>query len=370
MDIATQLLSLSERRNIEDSRIFSRQSEKSQVLMPQHGRDEVTKNRSTHSYEVATSALSIAAHIALRAGVSLSDIDYQASLYNACLLHDIGQPPFAHQGSKYLNTLFKGVGVPEGFCDNNNSLVAIKKNNLKVREYTLASIIKYPFSLYPYQRKEYLTMLHKAINEDREHYKALLGVNLSAITTTIACMIMDEADRNSYTFSDMSDFLCMGNKLNKEYILKIADGFSFNKLTMNLIHAFLDVANSGNKSDIKSFLSDLKDSINSNYQIKDAGLVTIDPELLKVREFINKLNMNLYVKPTQFMTDNIENEIKFGFVINEILNERFLPSNYYKNIILSSQDELTKLRAMRDMVAETSDWYILTQFERIVEKKS
>ena len=107
-------------------------SEKTQVLVPQNGLTECTKNRLTHSYEVATSSLLIATDIAERLGVSVSEIDYKFSLYNVSLLHDIGQGAFGHDGQSVLNDFFIELGVEEGFDDNNNNLIVIEKNNIYV----------------------------------------------------------------------------------------------------------------------------------------------------------------------------------------------------------------------------------------------
>ena len=51
-----------------------------------------------------------------------------------------------------------------------------------------------------------------AIEEDYKHYKKI-GINLKDQNTTIACQIMDEADRNSYVCSDLIDFFCLGYKI-------------------------------------------------------------------------------------------------------------------------------------------------------------
>ena len=87
MNITVQ--SILQRSNIESNKQFQRLSEKTQVLMPRNGLDEVSKTRLTHSYEVATSGLLIASNIAQKLNVDLSDIDYQHSIFNVSLLHVI-----------------------------------------------------------------------------------------------------------------------------------------------------------------------------------------------------------------------------------------------------------------------------------------
>jgi dGTP triphosphohydrolase len=366
VNIEKQLESLSERRIIEDNKAYARQSEKTQVLVPQHGRDEVTKNRATHSYETATSALMIAAFLAKKHNVDLFDIDYQFCLYNVCLLHDIGHPPFGHDGSDIFDDVFKSMGLREGFSDNNNNLVVIKKNQIKVRDYTLVSTIKYPDKLYPYQAIELGNTLRDAISLDTEHYDQLIGVNLKGMATTIACQIMDEADRNSYTFSDMSDFLCIGNKITTIDALNVAQSFSFSEKGTDMVNEFLKVSQSGNKSLIKSYLSNIKELTNQNYEITEKGVSALDDNLLTFREFINKLTKMLYIRPIRKLPFHLSNMEKLRFVLDCALKGAFIPSKHYTSVINDGKTKEDFLRAVRDMISETSDWYILTQYDKLL----
>ena len=112
---------------IETSKAFQRLAEKTQVLVPETGRDEIVKTRFSHSYEVASSAKKMAITIAKQLGLnSVQEIDYQNALTQVCLLHDVGHPPFGHDGQKFIDQVFKAHGLEEGFSDNNNNLVLIE----------------------------------------------------------------------------------------------------------------------------------------------------------------------------------------------------------------------------------------------------
>jgi dGTP triphosphohydrolase len=365
--IDTHIESFEERRIIEDNKLYARQSEKTQVLVPQLGRDEVTKNRATHSYEVSTSSLMIAASLAKYHDLNMNDIDHQLSLYNVSLLHDIGHPPFGHDGADLLDKLFKSLGLTEGFSDNNNNLVAIRKNKIKIRDYTLASIIKYPESLYPDQKTNYLNILQSAIELDIVHFSKLLGFKFKGMKTTIACQVMDEADRNSYTFSDMSDFLCIGNKITKKDALEVASKFPFSETGKKMVSDFVRVSLSGNKSLIKAHLSDIKERVNKGYKFNKNGLKHSDTDLITFREFINKLTKLFYIRPIRKLPFHLGNMDKFNFVMGHVLDGSFIPSKHYKHEIKKANSEDNKLRAMRDMISETSDWYILTQYEKLLQ---
>ena len=85
----TIMQSLKQRSNIESNKVFQRLAEKTQVLMPRCGMTEVTKNRYSHSYEVATSSLMIASTIADSLGVPINLIDYEESLFNCKRYNDL-----------------------------------------------------------------------------------------------------------------------------------------------------------------------------------------------------------------------------------------------------------------------------------------
>jgi dGTP triphosphohydrolase len=361
-------VSLKERRLIEDNKQFARLIEKTQVNVPQTGRHEVIKNRLTHSYEVATSSLTIASAIADRLDIDVFDIDYRSSLYNVSLLHDLGHPPFGHDGATLLDKKLKELGLKEGFSDNNNNLKVIEKNNIDVRDYVLASTIKYPHLLYSDQKAKYIPILKDAISQDIKHFE-MLGIKLQSPTKTMACEIMDEADRNSYTFSDMTDFLCTGGVISKEDIVRIAGDY---RLSENdpLLKEFIEIVQSGDKSIIKEGLGNFKERANQGYTITDNGLEMIDSRIEMLREAINKMTMEFYISPIRKLPFHNENIAKLSFIFDQMASGEFLPSKHYSSIIRSSECSLTKLRAVRDMIGENSDWYILGTYDDLQLKHS
>ncbi len=349
--------SLKERRIIEDNKQCARMIEKTQVYVPMNGRHEVIKNRLTHLYEVATSATVIAASVAESKGLDLYDIDYRYSVHNVSMLHDLGHPPFGHDGAELLDARFKAMGVKEGFSDNNNNLTVIEKNGIAVRDYLIASTIKYPDKLYESQKEKYMPMLERALEEDKAHY-ASLGINLSGQRTTIACQIMDEADRNSYTFTDMSDCLCMGVKIDVVDIVRIASQYGI-KESDPMLQEFIEISQSGDKSAIKSSMSKFKEIANESYTLSDLGLEMTNPKIEMLREAINKMTMEFYIQPIRTEPFHADNMKKLNDVLDEMLAGRFLPSNHYRSVIEGADCEQTKLRAIRDMIGEVTDWYVL-----------
>jgi len=169
----SKIQSLEITTSIITNKAFQRLAEKTQVIIPKNGREETVQNRLTHSYQVANSAKIISETINL----PTLNIDYQNSLFNTCLLHDIGHPPFGHEGAKILNETFSKLGIKEGFSDNNNNFKVINKNQIKVNDYTLASLIKYPNKLYESDKEFLLYILEKSINEDIEYFSKYFNIN-------------------------------------------------------------------------------------------------------------------------------------------------------------------------------------------------
>lgn len=352
-----EIQALYQRSNIESNKQFQRLAEKTQVVMPQNGQKEVIKNRLTHSYEVATSSLMMASNIAFLHNLSLSDIDYQGALFGCSLLHDVGHAPFGHDGAEFLDEYFRNLGVKDGFSDNNNNLVIIDKNNIVVSDYMTVSVIKYPEKLYNFQKKRYIPILEKAIEDDRKHFSSL-GLEIKNQTMTIACQIMDEADRNSYACSDISDFLCLGNTINLRELHKLAkeEHIHYRYSELNTLS---NIIKSGSKGSIKAYFNDLKNRFNCNYKLTKHGITVIDKELEDYREFLSKLCFKFYINPIREDNFHKENMEAFKQYVDDVVQGKYSPSETYTDKIKNAKNEIQRFTYMRDMIAEVSDWYIL-----------
>lgn len=155
-----------------------------------------SRNRLTHSLEVAQIARSIAMDLGLKHPVVTE---------TGALIHDIGNPPFGHHGEKILHALAKDVGGYEGNAQAFRIVHDLEKKsihysglNLTLR--TIWGTIKYFHTSEQNQ--------HKFLYNDNYHFlKEQLDKNGITDTKSIDAQIMDIADEIAYAAHDLEDAL-------------------------------------------------------------------------------------------------------------------------------------------------------------------
>lgn len=191
-------------------------------LFPSHESD-FFRNRLTHSLEVAQIAESIARNLnASEPYLQKNNIDPRIC-FTAALLHDIGHPPFGHNGEDALDEMMAAHGGFEGNAQTLRIVSQLEKKviktdcdnaitrrcglNLTYRQ--LASIIKYDNPI-PATREERKGTVKGYYLEDKpvvDDIKfALTGAkNFSGKFKSIECSIMDLADDIAYSTYDLED---------------------------------------------------------------------------------------------------------------------------------------------------------------------
>lgn len=207
---------------------FRRQQGKTQVF-PGHESD-FFRNRLTHSLEVAQIAEGIADRLNWIFKDKMPDGPINGRLCaTAGLVHDIGHPPFGHNGERALDDRMKKFGGFEGNAQTLRILCRLDKKakypephdgderagmNLCYR--TLAAILKYDKPI-PAERKAEDKLakgyyLSEETLVDKIKEKVLRGKKLpdGIEFKTIECQIMDVADDIAYSVYDLEDSLKAG----------------------------------------------------------------------------------------------------------------------------------------------------------------
>ena len=182
-----------DRARILHSAAFRRLAGKTQVMGA--GSDDFVRNRLTHSLEVA--------QVARELGKSLGcDPDIVDS---AALSHDLGHPPFGHNGEIALNEVSDAIGGFEGNAQTLRLLSRLEAKTtdasgrsvgLNLTRATLAACVKYPW-----RRGERDTVKFGAYEDDGPVLDWLgTGGRLS-----IEAQIMDLSDDVAYSVHDVED---------------------------------------------------------------------------------------------------------------------------------------------------------------------
>lgn len=189
------------------------------------------RNRLTHSLEVAQIAKSIAIKLntevcQLKSAGYDQKIDYDL-IELAALAHDLGHPPFGHNGEKALDDCMKKTGGFEGNAqtlrilsklekkqEDNNKIVPIDEKgmdqrvglNLTYRSF--AAILKYDSVIKLKRRssenvhKGYYQSEKDLVDKIKNH---VAEKNSSYEFKTIECSVMDTADDIAYSTYDLED---------------------------------------------------------------------------------------------------------------------------------------------------------------------
>ena len=198
-----------DRARLVHSSALRRLGAKTQILVA--GTDDFVRTRLTHTLEVAQ----IGRQIGTMLGCDPDVVDC------ACLAHDLGHPPFGHNGERALSSIASSIGGFEGNAQTMRLLTRLEPKvfhpdgrsaGVNLTRAALDAAVKYPWTLADAAKHPKGERSAKyCVYPDDEEVFAWLKRDAPINTTPMECQVMDLSDDIAYSVHDVEDAIVMGS---------------------------------------------------------------------------------------------------------------------------------------------------------------
>lgn len=235
-----------DRARVTHSSALRRLGAKTQVLQP--GSNDFARTRLTHSLEVAQ----VGREMAVEFGIDPDIVD------TACLAHDLGHPPFGHNGEKGLNEWAKDFGGFEGNAQTLRLLTRIEQKvygkdgvafGLNLTRASLDASCKYPWTKqFAIQDSGADRSIKFGVYEDDVPVFEWLRQGAKDRIKCFEAQIMDFSDDVAYSVHDFEDAVVEGfikleqlkGSAQEDAIVKEIERWNGNRIDSSVLAAALD----------------------------------------------------------------------------------------------------------------------------------
>lgn len=204
-----------DRARIVHSSAFRRLQGKTQIFGV--GEGDFFRTRLTHSMETAQIGKGLV--LFLNRTPALADAPVSAELVEAaCLAHDLGHPPFGHNGEAALQSMMHAYGGFEANAQNLRILTRLESKRegfgLNLTRATLRAVLKYLESYSERKRARLGARAHLAVEkcyyDNDEALMAWIRGDRDRLARSLESEIMEWADDIAYSVHDLEDGLHSG----------------------------------------------------------------------------------------------------------------------------------------------------------------